>query len=1434
MNSGAGTTGTIPQAQYDATAITAGASNPAQTVRIGVAGTVTIGAGNATISVLAVRAALTNLNFTNATDVLNLASGGLALTNGGTTVGTVAIPGRITAGNTQSTGIAPLYVFSGGANNTINSIIQDNGSGAKTRLVVTALANQLNLAAPNTHTGGTAINGGGGGVTLTGAASTVVIPAGGLTLNNVTLTMSANAGQIEQTNAVTLNGGSVLTLTGTNTLNSLTFNNTGGTTTPSVAAATNLALTATNAITAVNDNMATIPTISGTLLTLPAGANIDTSTTAAVPTGLIISAPMASAGAINKVNTGGLLLSGNSTFAGGFNLNSGTLLLGLNSTPTTGTVTSGPVGIGTLTLGDGTALLSDTTIRTIANAVSINGNVTFGTLSAASGSASNINGVLLSGPVALGSAVSRTIHVNSLQNISTISGIVSGTGSSITKTGPGTLVLTGANTFDGGITINGGVVQSNATGLGSTGTITFGGGILQHALSTATDFSSRFSTASNQPFYIDTNGQTITYASPLTSAVGGSLGKFGTGTLILTNTEVYDGPTIIAAGTLQVGSGASLGAIPATTNIADSGTLYINHATTDPVIFASITGGGGLTIDQHLIQPTGPVNLGGTLLFGNTPLSSSSLTNGTNTVGTLDLSNTGANSNFGAVTAQTNSTGIDIVTIPSGRTLTVGGNVTVGFAVGVATSTAQTNLTFNGGGSLVVNNPAAVVAVGVAAGVQLNISTANTLNLATLANANLGTVAAPITTLNVGFGQNAGGTLLLSNTANTIAATTINVGHSNGANGGVGSIILGTGTNAINADTINIGFSKIDGTVKFVSQAAGSPGSVTIGNKAGTAGANINVGSNNGTGTAAVLTGTLDLRGHVATVVADIVSIGNNNNTLGGAATGVLSMDAGTFTANTLNLGLKSAAGTGSNTAANSVNFGGGAFTVAGATTMSNHTGTAGGNVTSALNVTDGAFTTATLTAALKNGSGGGTATGNINVSGGSFAVTGSSFVLASQASAGTAVGSLNITGGAVTTAADITDGGGATTTSVTVNGGALDLTGHNLGSATTLIDTLSFQAGTLSNAGEINNGAVFTKTTNGTLSLPTANAYTGATVINGGVLSVANLAKGGINSSLGKSSNAASNLVINGATLQFNGSANGSTDRQFTIGSNATLDASGIAALDLTSTAAPSYSAPDVAELLTLTGSAAGNLAASVTDNGAGQTSLTKSGVGVWTLSGTNTLTGITTVSNGGLIVGNGTSGTLLGSMINVNGGNLGGLGTVGTINANLSGTVDPGLLPGLSTGRLNTGDVNFAAGSIFNVQLGGTNAGATIAGYDQLNVTGGLTIAGDLHGERLGGFIAPGNSIFTIAINDGSDAILGEFGNATLNLAFSDTYKSVIFDGQAFLVSYHAEGGVFDAGATGNDIALMAIAVPEPGAALLLIGGLAVSMARRRKRTA
>ncbi|XHR28384.1 MAG: autotransporter-associated beta strand repeat-containing protein [Chthoniobacteraceae bacterium] len=210
------------------------------------------------------------------------------------------------------------------------------------------------------------------------------------------------------------------------------------------------------------------------------------------------------------------------------------------------------------------------------------------------------------------------------------------------------------------------------------------------------------------------------------------------------------------------------------------------------------------------------------------------------------------------------------------------------------------------------------------------------------------------------------------------------------------------------------------------------------------------------------------------------------------------------------------------------------------------------------------------------------------------------------------------------------------------------------------------------------------TKQDTGTWVLTGTNTYTGATTINGGTLMVSKLANGGSNSNLGAASNIATNLVFNGGTLKYTGTAQ-SSDRLFSVGTGGgTIDASGSGALNLTNIGAMGFNSQAGARTLTLTGTNTGanTLATVIGDNG-GDTSLSKQGTGKWVLTGSNNYSGATTIAGGELAInGRSTNSAVIVS----NGATLSGTGIIdGTVTN--SGTLAGSLI-------LN-GDVSIASGA-------------------------------------------------------------------------------------------------------------------------------------------
>jgi autotransporter-associated beta strand protein len=228
----------------------------------------------------------------------------------------------------------------------------------------------------------------------------------------------------------------------------------------------------------------------------------------------------------------------------------------------------------------------------------------------------------------------------------------------------------------------------------------------------------------------------------------------------------------------------------------------------------------------------------------------------------------------------------------------------------------------------------------------------------------------------------------------------------------------------------------------------------------------------------------------------------------------------------------------------------------------------------------------------------------------------------------------------------------------------------------------------------------------------------------------------------------------------------------------------------------------------LTLTGASTGSLASVVADPSVGVTSLVKNGNGTWTLSGSSTFTGGTTILNGTLTFGANNVLANAGA-VNVNGGTL----NVATFNDTVGAvTLTSGSITG-STGVLTGSSYDVQSGSVSAI-LGGSgsmtkttagsvtltrantyNGGTTISagtllannttgsatGTGAVTVANGGTLAGNgaVNGAVTvngGGTLAPGNSIDSLNVgaitfgadgNGGSTFAVELYTNAPLSVA-------------------------------------------------------------------
>lgn len=185
--------------------------------------------------------------------------------------------------------------------------------------------------------------------------------------------------------------------------------------------------------------------------------------------------------------------------------------------------------------------------------------------------------------------------------------------------------------------------------------------------------------------------------------------------------------------------------------------------------------------------------------------------------------------------------------------------------------------------------------------------------------------------------------------------------------------------------------------------------------------------------------------------------------------------------------------------------------------------------------------------------------------------------------------------------------------------------------------------------------------------------------------------------------------------------------------------------------------------------------------------------------------------------------SGSISGSVSVRNSSLLTGSGQTGNIDVFAGATFSPA---GTQPGAFQTQGLNIEAGGALRIDI--DNALPT-TGYDQVSVAGLVTLTTANLQLDLGFAPAPNIDVFYVLLNDDIDPVVGAFGQLNGVPTSLNQGDSFLLGGHTFQISYTAESGGGFSGA-GNDIAIRAI--PEPSSFGLLLGGLGITLARRRKR--
>jgi|GEM_PF-3177740 len=1329
------------------------------------------------------------------------------------------------------------------------------GSANVQSFASTTLSPGFNTINLNTGAAGTSVTLNLGGITRNaGSLVNFVVPAAGTT--GIATTTTANTGDILGGWA-TVNGADWATVSG-GTISALAAgsyaaNNWGAGLNTDVQA--NIAA-ASGATQSVRFNTAAATTVTLT------GPSVITSG------GILINAVVAAnactiTGGTLTSNSGDLIMNHNGT---------GTLTINSQIVETNGSVGLTKNGAGPATLTSVTSLISGP-VNVMGGSLTFAGNVTGGSpLNIAAGAtltlgAGGTTGTF--GNVAINN--NGTFAINRSDNL-TLSNTLTGTGA-FTKSGNGVLTLVNPTPWTGTTNHNAGVIALAADGVLPSGNFRFNlaGATLRSAdanLRTVTNF---FDIATDAVFGGTNTGdllltgtfatgsgaKTLTINNTTTTVSGQVTGgastnfvtKAGPGTLVWSNaTNTLNRPVSINAGTLQISAEENLGVNPST---AAANNLQLNGGTLrttatftidDAARGVTITSSGGafspdaattLTVANVIAGPGALTKTGsGTLALVNT---------NTYTGGTIVQSGTVSVGVTGSIASSAN------FDVRAGATLDI--SATTGLAV----SGTQSLL----GSGTVLGNVAVSAGGLVTPGAFNTVGTLSVTGNVSLDNANL--------TYNLGANSTPGGTFNdLLNITGGLSLTGINTVQIAATEGLAGTYRLmnytpGSLTGGLANLSVSNGGARYTVTPNFATPGqvnlvvTGSIANLTwIGDGIGNiwdlnTTANFNNNSqtffqqdkvtfdDSTTNTSIFLLDAVTPSSITFNTAASTYQLTGSGRITG--ATSITKNGTGTVTISTVNDGYGAVTiNSGTLVLDFSATLGSGPVNIAGgtlalSTPASNTTGpitigAAGtlrfdGAATDPRNVTDNGIIVLNNAVTLSGVISG---TGGINASfNGATQLTGTAantYTGLTTVSAGTLT--LNKTAGINAIGGDVLVNGGtmawsatttdqvADTSSITVTSGAL-ATGNRadtIANLTISSPTLSTVSGlTVTGTATISAGTQDVTNTNGTFTANTlilsggSNSRLGA---NGGT-SVVNVGTGG--------------LTMNGATIQFGNPGAATSLALLNLNGNATF--SGTNLFEIGTNNAISEVNLGSATRTFLVSDGVTTVKPAIV-GGTPTTGLTKTGNGVLVLAagtngnGASTYKGDTNVNAGVLRV----NGSLSGTNVTVTGGTLEGTGSITTGSLGLTLNAGGKLAPGTST-SVGTLTVSAATGG--------------------LKLSGAVTTSGS--GALLFDLATPGTSDQVVltagSLNIGTNVL--EFNDFTFTslggIANGSTY--VLFDGISPItgtlgaVTTGTVGGFpvqLQFADNGNDLVLTT--VPEPGTALMLLGGLAMMGARRRRR--